>query len=77
MVDRARNRTTNGTERRNQQNYPQNLAVENVILKNFKILRKDPKTKHIFPLPPLTVFHLQRDKNIGNSLVRSARQGMI
>ena len=75
MVNRAGNRTTNGTERTNQQNYPQNLAVENVILKNFKILRNDPETKHTFPLPPL--ISPKRGKNIGNFLVRSARQGMI
>ena len=50
--------------------HPQNLAVENVILKNFKILRNDPETKHIFSLPPLISF--KRDKNIGNFLVRSA-----
>ena len=50
--------------------HPQNLAVKNVILKNFKILRNDPETKHIFSLPPLISF--KRDKNIGNFLVRSA-----
>ena len=51
---------------------PQNLAVKNVIniLKNFKILRNDPETKHIFSLPPLISF--KRDKRIGNFLVRSA-----
>ena len=36
--------------------HPQNLAVKNIILKNFKILRNDPETKHISPLPPLTSF---------------------
>ena len=50
--------------------HPQNLAIKNVILKNFKILRNDPETKHIFSLPPLISF--KRDKNIGNFLVRSA-----
>ena len=50
--------------------HPQNLAVKIVIFKNFKILRNDPKTKHIFPRPPLISF--KRDKNIGNFLVRSA-----
>ena len=45
-------------------------AVKNLILKNFKILRNDPETKHIFSLPPLISF--KRDKNIGNFLVRSA-----
>ena len=49
--------------------HPQNLAVKNVILKNFKILRNDPETKHLFPLPPLISF--KRDKNIGNFLVKS------
>ena len=49
---------------------PQNLAVKNVILKNFKILRNDRETKHIFSLPPLISF--KRDKSIGNFLVRSA-----
>ena len=32
--------------------HPQNLAIKHVILKNFKILRNDPETKHIFSLPP-------------------------
>ena len=48
----------------------QNLAIKSVILKNFKILRNDLKTKHIFSLPPLISF--KRDKNLGNFLVRSA-----
>ena len=50
--------------------HPQNLAIKNVILKNFKILSNDPETKHIFSLPPLISF--KRDKNLGNFLVRSA-----
>ena len=50
--------------------HPQNLAIKNVILKNFKILHKDPENKHIFSLPPLISF--KRDKNLGNFLVRSA-----
>ena len=50
--------------------YLQNLAIKNVILKNFEILRNDPETKHIFSLPPLISF--KRDKNLGNFLVRSA-----
>ncbi|KAK2552770.1 hypothetical protein P5673_025925 [Acropora cervicornis] len=50
--------------------HPQNLAIKNVILKNFKILRNDPETKHMFSLPPLISF--KRDKNLGNLLVRSA-----
>ena len=41
--------------------HPQNLAIKDVILKNFKILRNDPETKHIFSLPPLLSF--KRDKN--------------
>ena len=50
--------------------HPQNLAVKNIILKNFKIFRNDPETKHIFSLPLLISF--KRDKNIGSLLVRSA-----
>ena len=50
--------------------HPQNLAVKNIILKSFKILRNDPETKHIFPLPPLILFIL--DKNIGNFLLKCA-----
>ena len=50
--------------------HPQNLTIKNVILRNFKILRNDPETKHIFSLPPLISF--KRDKNLGNFLVRSA-----
>ena len=50
--------------------HPQNLAIKNVILKNFKILRNDPETKHMFSLPPLISF--KREKNLGNFLVRSA-----
>ena len=75
--NRSRNLTTNVTERRNQQNsmftltyHPQNLAVRNVIFKNFKILCNDPETKHVFPLPPLISFKC--GKNRGNFLVRSA-----
>ena len=49
---------------------PQNLAVKNIILKNFKILCNDPETKHISPLTPLISF--KRDKNVANFLVRSA-----
>ena len=49
---------------------PQNLAIKNVILKNFKILRNDSETKHIFSLKPLISF--KRDKYLDNSLVRSA-----
>ena len=33
--------------------HPQNLAIKNVIRKNFKVLRNDPEPKHIFSLPPL------------------------
>ena len=50
--------------------HPQNLAIKNVILKTFKILRNDPETRHIFTLPPLISF--KRGKNLGNFLVRSA-----
>ena len=50
--------------------HPQNLAIKNVVLKNFKILGNDPETKHMFSLPPLISF--KRDKNLGNFLVRSA-----
>ena len=76
---RSRNRTSKVTERRNQRNSihhhlpstkPCCHAVKNVILKKFKVLRNDPETKHIFPLPPLILF--KRDKNIGNFLVRSS-----
>ena len=41
--------------------HPQNLAIKNVILKNFKILRNDPETKPMFSLPPLISF--KREKN--------------
>ena len=44
-------------------------SSQNIILKNFKILRNDPENKVIFPLPPLVSF--KRDKNIGNFLARS------
>jgi len=50
--------------------HPQNLAIKNVILKNFKILHNDPQNKHIFSLPPLISF--KRDKLLGNFLVKSA-----
>ena len=43
---------------------------KNVIVKNFKILRNDPETKPIFPLPPL--ISLKREKKLGKFLVRSA-----
>ena len=50
--------------------HPQNIAVKDVILKTFKILRNDPETKHVIPLPALILF--KRDKNVDNFLVRSA-----
>ena len=50
--------------------HPQNLAIENAILKNFKILHNDPETKHVFSLPPL--ISLKRDKSLGKFSVRSA-----
>ena len=70
--NRPRDRTANITERRNQQNFiqpsptirPQNHAIKNVILKNFKILLNDPETKQIFFLPPLNSF--KRDKIFGD-----------
>ena len=44
--------------------HPQNLAIKDAILNNFKFLRNYPETKHIFILPPLNSF--KRDKNLGN-----------
>ena len=52
--------------------HPNNHAVKSIILKNYKLLQKDPDTGRIFSQPPLTSF--KRDKNIGNFLVRSAFQ---
>ena len=49
--------------------HPHNLAVKNIILKNFKLLQNDNETGRIFSQPPLILFKL--DKNIGNFLVRS------
>ena len=74
--NQPRNHTENVTEQKTNRipftltYHPQNLEVKNVILKNFKILRNDPETKQIFPLPPLISF--KRDKNKGNFLVKSA-----
>ena len=51
--------------------HPKNLAIKNVILKNFKILRNDPKTKHIFSARTHFI-QTRPDKNLGNFLVRSA-----
>ena len=48
--------------------HSQNHAIENVILKNFKI--DVPETTYIFFLPPLISF--KHDKNLGNFSVRSA-----
>ena len=50
--------------------HPQNLAIKNVILKNFTILRNDPETQQMFSLPPFILF--KRDKHLANFLVRSA-----
>ena len=52
--------------------HPHNHAVKSIILKNFKLLQNDPDTGRIFLQPPLISF--KRDKNIGNSLVKSAFQ---
>ena len=49
--------------------HPNSLAVKNVILKNFKLLQKDPETATIFSQLPLTSY--KREKNISNFLVRS------
>ena len=49
---------------------PNNLAVKNIILKNFKLLQNDPETATIFLQPPLTSY--KRGENISNFLVRSA-----
>ena len=50
--------------------HPNNLAVRNVVLRNFKILQSDPKTAPILPDPPLVLF--KSDRNLRNSLVRSS-----
>jgi len=49
--------------------HPHNVAAKNIILKNFKLLQNDNETGRIFSQPPLVSFN--RDKNIGNFLVRS------
>ena len=49
--------------------HTQNLAIKNVILKNFQILLNDPETKHILSLPPLNSF--KRHQDIGDFLVSS------
>ena len=46
-----------------------NNPVKALIIKNFKILQKDPETGAIFSQPPLISF--KRDKNVGNFLVKS------
>ena len=52
--------------------YPHNHAVKSIILKNFKLLENDPDTGRIFSQPPFISFN--RDRNIGNFLVRSVFQ---
>ena len=54
------------TEKKPTEFHSQNLAVKNVVLRNFKILRNDPETKHIFHL----LISFKRNKNVGNFLVR-------
>ena len=49
--------------------HPHNLAAENIILKDYKLLQNDNETGRIFSQPPLISF--KRDKNIGNFLNRS------
>ena len=49
-----------------------NLAVKNIILKNFKLLQNDNETGRIFSQPPLISF--QRDKVGGNLLTLKALQ---
>ena len=74
--NRPRDRTSNFTNEETDRipftltYHSQNLGIKNVILKNFKILRNDPETKHIFSLPPRISF--KSDTNLGNFLVRSA-----
>jgi len=52
--------------------HPHNHSFKSIILKNFKLLQNDPETGTIFSQPPLISF--ERDKNIGNFLVRSSFQ---
>ena len=49
-----------------------NHAVKSIILKTFKLLQNDPDTVRVLSQLPLTSFN--RDKKIGNFLVRSAFQ---
>ena len=50
--------------------YPHNLVVNSIILKNFKLLQKDPETGTIF-FSTSTAIPFKLDRNIGNFLVRS------
>ena len=48
---------------------PLALPLENIILKNFKLLKHDPTTAEIFAQPFLISY--KRDKNLSNFLVKS------
>ena len=52
--------------------YSHNHAVKSIILKKFKLLQNDPDTLRVLSQLSLTSFN--RDKKIGNFLVRSAFQ---
>lgn len=52
--------------------HPQDVALKNTILKNFKPLSTDPETSKLF-LSVLPFVSFKDDKNIGNFLVRSER----
>ena len=50
--------------------HPSNLVVENIISRNFRILREDSRTGKIFDKPPLKAF--RRAKNLKDLLVRNS-----
>jgi hypothetical protein len=52
--------------------HPHNLAVRNILLRNFSLLQQDPTLKAVFRQPPLIAF--KRDQNLRDLLVRSAHR---
>ena len=49
--------------------HPHNLAVTNIIRKNFHIIQSDPELTEVFPEPPLVAF--KRDTSLRDHLVHS------
>jgi hypothetical protein len=55
--------------------HPHNIAIKNILMKNFNIIQDDPDLRQIFPKPPLVAY--KRDTSLRDHLVHTThRQAM-